>query len=72
MAIRCRRIALGIRWHGGPVIVDREGNFYGRFSANKLLRQRTMIPAFVTFLDALGDAGSPDLNLAQRFFCGGR
>jgi hypothetical protein len=32
-----------------PAIVDKDGNFYGYFSANALLRQRTTIPSSCGF-----------------------
>jgi hypothetical protein len=44
-----------------PVIVDKQGNFYGYFSSNSVQVQRTRIPWAVTLLDA---AAKVD-NLAQ-------
>jgi hypothetical protein len=35
-----------------PVIVNQNGNFFGRFTVNKFHRQRTRIPDIVQFLDS--------------------
>jgi hypothetical protein len=52
----------------GPVIVDKSGNFYGRFTANKFASDRTRIEAFNQLADAVAEG--MDLDKARDGFCG--
>lgn len=52
----------------GPVIVDNSGQFYGRFTANKYVSDRTTIQALNQLAD--GVAGGMDLDTARDLFCG--
>lgn len=52
-----------------PVIVDREGNFYGYFTSNRYYPNRTRIEFFLIFLDNV-DAVNEDLEQARDLFCG--
>jgi hypothetical protein len=52
----------------GPVIVDRQGNFYGRLSANKYVSDRTRIQALNQLADLVADG--MDLDKARDAFCG--
>jgi hypothetical protein len=51
----------------GPVIVDKEGQFYGRFTANKYVSDRTRIEALDQLTDLVLDG--TDLNDARDAFC---
>ena len=51
-----------------PVIVDRQGNFYGYFTASRLHSQRTTIQFFLAFLDNV-DQVTEDLQRARDAFC---
>jgi len=51
-----------------PVIVDREGNFYGYFTANQMHPRRTRNEFFLLFLDN-ADAVTEDLDHARELFC---
>lgn len=51
-----------------PVIVDREGNFYGYFTSNRTHKQRTTIGFFLVFLDN-ADEVNDDLQRARDLFC---
>ena len=52
----------------GPVIVDNSGQFYGRFTANKYVTDRTQIKALNQLADIV--AGGADLDAARDLFCG--
>jgi len=52
----------------GPVIVDKEGQFYGRFTANKYVSDRTRIQALDQLADMVADGA--ELNDARKAFCG--
>ena len=52
-----------------PVIVDRDGKFYGYFTANKFSTDRTTIPAFVSILDNV-DWVTDDYDRARDTICG--
>ena len=60
-------------WNGlaanPPVIVDKDGNSYGYFTANPSELGRTRIPALVVFLDWMGSKTRTDLSEARDFFC---
>jgi hypothetical protein len=51
-----------------PVVVDREGNFYGYFTANRYEPKRTRIKFFLIFLDNV-DEVNEDLEKAREYFC---
>jgi len=51
-----------------PVIVDRDGNFYGYFTANRYHLERTKIKFFAIFLDNV-DELYEDLDRARDLFC---
>jgi hypothetical protein len=51
----------------GPVIVDRSGKFYGRFSANKFVCDRTRIEPLNQLADLVADG--TDLDKARDLFC---
>ncbi len=51
-----------------PVIVDREGNFYGYFTANKYQGKRTEIKALLQLTDSV-DWVNEDLERARDKFC---
>ena len=51
-----------------PVIVDREGNFYGYFTANKYQDKRTQIKALLQLTDNV-DWVNEDLERARDTFC---
>lgn len=51
-----------------PVIVDREGNFYGYFTSNRYNPKRTNIKFFLIFLDNV-DMVNEELELARDLFC---
>jgi hypothetical protein len=53
----------------GPVIVDIDGQFYGRFTANKYVADRTRIQALNQLADLVADGA--DLDDARKRFCGG-
>lgn len=52
-----------------PVIVDRQGNFYGYLTANQSNPKRTRIKALVQLTDAV-EWVTEDLERAQRALCG--
>jgi hypothetical protein len=52
-----------------PVIVDRQGGFYGYFTAVRFYPQRTTIRFFVVLLDD-SDEVNRDLQAARDRFCG--
>lgn len=52
----------------GPIIVDKDGNFYGRFTANKFSSNRTQIQQFNELADLV--AGGLELEAARKLFCG--
>jgi hypothetical protein len=52
----------------GPVIVDKEGQFYGRFTANKYIADRTRIKALDQLADMVADGAK--LDDARKGFCG--
>jgi hypothetical protein len=52
----------------GPVIVDKSGQFYGRFTANKYATDRTQIPALNRLADTVADG--TDLDDARNLLCG--
>jgi hypothetical protein len=52
----------------GPVIVDKDGNFYGRLTANQFAGDRTQIQQFNQLTDLV--AGGLNLAAARKFFCG--
>jgi hypothetical protein len=52
----------------GPVVVDKDGNFYGRFTANKYISDRTRIQSLNQLTDLV--AGGLELEAARKFFCG--
>jgi hypothetical protein len=64
--------AVEARWNkfgtAPPVVVDREGNFYGYFTANRNHPKRTTIRFFLVFLDN-ADEVTADLNEARDLFC---
>lgn len=51
-----------------PVVVDKDGNFYGRFTANKYVSDRTRIQALNQLADLV--ASGLELDAARKFFCG--
>jgi hypothetical protein len=51
-----------------PVVVDKEGQFYGRFTANKYVSDRTRIQALNQLADIVADG--TELNDAREAFCG--
>jgi len=51
-----------------PVIVDREGNFYGYFTSNRHHSRRTTIGFFLTFLDNVNEVNN-DREHARNLFC---
>ncbi|MCS7173981.1 MAG: hypothetical protein N0A24_11550 [Armatimonadetes bacterium] len=51
-----------------PVIVDRQGNFYGYFTSNRFHPNRTTIRFFLIFLDNV-DEVYEDLERARNLFC---
>ena len=51
-----------------PVIVDREGNFYGYFTSNRFHSKRTNSKFHLTFLDNV-DEVNDDLERARDLFC---
>jgi hypothetical protein len=51
----------------GPVIVDRSGQFYGRFTANKFVSDRTHIEALNQLAELIADG--TDLDKARDLFC---
>jgi hypothetical protein len=52
---------------GGPVIVDRDGRFYGRFTANKYIADRTRIQALNQLAELVADGAN--LIKARDRFC---
>jgi hypothetical protein len=52
----------------GPVIVDSSGQFYGRFTANKYVSDRTHIQALNQLADLVADG--TDLDDARNLLCG--
>jgi hypothetical protein len=52
----------------GPVIVDNAGQFYGRFTANQFVSDRTHIGALNKLADLV--ASGLDLEKARNMFCG--
>lgn len=50
-----------------PVIVDKDGNFYGYLSANEYHNKRTRIDV----LNSLTKLGAKDLSAAKKAFCAG-
>lgn len=52
-----------------PVVVDRDGSFYGYFTANRFHHRRTGIKLFRVFLDH-GDEVNEDLQRARDLFRG--
>jgi hypothetical protein len=52
-----------------PVVVDRDGGFYGYFTAARFHPQRTKIKSFLQFLDS-PDEVNEDLEAARDRFCG--
>jgi len=52
----------------GPVIVDNSGQFYGRFTANKYVSDRTQIKALNELAEVV--ASGADLEAARNLFCG--
>ena len=52
-----------------PVVVDRDGSFYGYFTANRVDPTRTQIKFFLTFLDNVDEVNN-DLERARDLFCG--
>jgi hypothetical protein len=53
----------------GPIIVDRSGNFYGYFSANRYHLDRTRIVIFIQLFDAYEQVD--DLAKIRDMYCGG-
>lgn len=53
-----------------PVIVDKNGNFYGYFSSNKYQHKRTEIDYLIVFLDR-SDWVLDNDEAAKSLFCGG-
>lgn len=51
----------------GPVIVDRSGQFYGRFTANQFVSDRTRIAALNQLAEMVADG--TDLDKARDLFC---
>jgi hypothetical protein len=51
----------------GPVIVDKSGQFYGRFTANKFVSDRTRVEALNQLADLVADG--TDLSDARDLFC---
>ncbi len=51
-----------------PVIVDRDGGFYGYFTANTFHDKRTQIKFFLVFLNNV-DKVNDDLDNARDLFC---
>jgi hypothetical protein len=51
----------------GPVIVDKDGNFYGRMTANQFVSDRTQIKAINQLTDLV--AGGLKLDAARKLFC---
>jgi len=54
--------------NNAPIIVDRNGNSYGYFSANKYHTNRTRIQGYVALLDWVAD--NEDLEEARDALCG--
>ncbi len=52
----------------GPVIVDKAGQFYGRFTANKFVSDRTHIEALNQLTDIVASGAA--LDEARHLFCG--
>ena len=52
-----------------PVVVDREGNFYGYLTVSRTHSQRTRIRSLVNMLDHFGQ--DIDLSVVRDLFCGG-
>jgi hypothetical protein len=52
----------------GPIIVDRDGNFYGRLTANQFSSDRTQIQQFNKLADLV--AGGLELVAARKLLCG--
>lgn len=52
----------------GPVIVDKDGKFYGRLTANKFAGDRTRIQQLNQLTDVV--AGGLELETARKLFCG--
>jgi hypothetical protein len=52
----------------GPVIVDKEGRFYGHFTSNKYVSDRTRIQALDQLADMVADGA--ELDDARNAFCG--
>lgn len=52
-----------------PVVVDRDGVFYGYFAANKAHPERTKIGKFRSLLDNV-ELVNEDLQAARDLFCG--
>ena len=52
-----------------PVIVDRDGNFYGYFTANRFHARRTTSAFFLAFLDNVDEVNN-DRERARDIFCG--
>lgn len=52
----------------GPVIVDNSDQFFGRFTANKSVSDRTKINALNQLADVV--ASGADLDAAQNLLCG--
>lgn len=51
-----------------PAIVDRDGGFYGYFTANRYISKRTQIPALLALTDN-ADLVAEDLEKARDLFC---
>ena len=51
----------------GPVIVDRSGQFYGRFTANKFVSDRTRIAVLNELAELVADG--TDLDKARDLYC---
>jgi hypothetical protein len=54
--------------NSGPIIVDKDGNFYGRLTANKFVSDRTQIQQFNKLADLVSDG--LELEAARKLFCG--
>jgi hypothetical protein len=52
-----------------PVVVNKDGQFYGYFTSNKYHDKRTNIRSFLGFLDNVDDVNN-DLDKARDTFCG--
>jgi hypothetical protein len=53
----------------GPVIADKDGNFYGRLTANQFASDRTRIKQLNQLTDLVAD-GHLKLEAARKLFCG--